>query len=213
MSGGANPPAEVRLREAPARFFADAWAMLVFLKKGEGQALAALGQRNTGFLVYMGIEAMESGAMSSERKQKTRDEQKADELIQRLLADFRRFAADGRLIGSGIFVGTGKRQDIPCELLADAEIEFPKDRVTSGKLEYCAVRVREPETPTAESDPIKPIQEWVEERRRQRGAEKKQALQEAAREAFGDACTVRAFEAAYAAVYGRKRGRPRIMKK
>lgn len=212
-SGGANPPAEVRLREAPARFFADSWSTLVFLKKGEGQALAALGQRNTGHLVYMGIQAIQSGAMSSEREQKARDEQKAYNLIQGLFADLQRFAADGRLIGSGLFAGTGKRQDIPSELWADAEIEFTKDRVASGKFEYRSMRVREPETPPAQSDPIERIHEWLEERRHQRVAEKKLELLGAAREAFGDTCTVRAFNAVYRSVYGRKRGRPQKMKK
>jgi glycosyltransferase involved in cell wall biosynthesis len=62
--------------------------------------------------------------------------------------------------------------------------------------------------PAARDDPAAAIRAFIEERRRRQGDEIKKALREAAREQFGEAFTVRRFDAAYAAVYGRRRGRP-----
>jgi hypothetical protein len=50
---------------------------------------------------------------------------------------------------------------------------------------------------------------WLEERRRTQGDELKKALRPAAEQTFGDAFSVRAFNAAYAAAYRRTRGRQR----
>ena len=60
----------------------------------------------------------------------------------------------------------------------------------------------------AEDDPAAAIRAFIEERRRRQGDETKKALREAAREKFGEAFTVRRFDAAYSAVYGHRRGRP-----
>jgi hypothetical protein len=50
---------------------------------------------------------------------------------------------------------------------------------------------------------------WLEARRQANGDELKKTLRPAAEAEFGEAFTVRAFNAAYAACYRRARGRPR----
>jgi hypothetical protein len=50
---------------------------------------------------------------------------------------------------------------------------------------------------------------WLEPRRESKGAELKKALRPAAEAEFGEAFTVRAFNAAYAACCRRARGRPK----
>ena len=168
-NGGAAHGAEVRLREAPARYFPDAWAKLVELTKGETQALHALDHPDPGFLAHY--------RRSSRSTDPQHKEEKIYELVQKIISNLCMLGAERTFLASGIYAQTGLHQDIPSGLWAatNAKIEFTTDQVALG--EY------------------------------------KQALLGAAREAFGDACTVRAFDAAYAVVYGRKRGRPRIMNK
>ncbi len=122
-----------------------------------------------------------------------------------------------RLAASGLFARTGLRQEIPPELWADGKIEFAAGRLTLGEFAYAAVTVGEaaipgfkPGTapPAVQDDPAAAIRAFIEERRRRQGDEIKKALREAAREKFGEAFAVRRFDAAYAAVYGRRRGRP-----
>ena len=206
-NGGAAHGAEVRLREAPARYFPDAWAKLVELTKGETQALHALDHPDPGFLAHY--------RRSSRSTDPQHKEEKIYELVQKIISNLCMLGAERTFLASGIYAQTGLHQDIPSGLWAatNAKIEFTTDQVALGEYKYCDVAVREPKASVAQDDLDKPIRDWLEERLRQRGAEKKQALLGAAREAFGDACTVRAFDAAYAVVYGRKRGRPRIMNK
>ena len=200
--------AVVALGDGPARYLADAWSRLVELEGGEADALEALDHPDSGFLVNLRREGLSSGAGSVESRQRSKKDEEAYGLTEKIREGLRHLGADGRLLGTGLFVGTGQRQDIPPELWANAKFEFASGRLMSGKFEYHVVTLREPEGSAAENDLDITIRDWLSDRRLQLGDEKKSALQAAARVAFGDAFTVRAFNTAYSAVYERKRGRP-----
>ena len=221
--GGVARAKPIRLRDAPASLFAEEFKRLAALKGGEAKALEALDRPDPGIIVFYRREALAFGALSLGQREAAEAQENADALARKLVADFRESAAAGRLAASGLFARTGLRQEIPPELWADGKIEFAAGRLTLGvpglnpRIAYAAVTVGEAALPGldqgtappgAEEDPAAALRAFIEERRRAQGDEIKKALREAAREQFGEAFTVRRFDAAYAAVYGRSRGRP-----
>jgi hypothetical protein len=196
------------LRESPARFLPDAWARLVVLKGNPAEALDALDHPDSGLLVHYRREFLAQGAGSAESRQRAARDEEIYLLTEKIVADFRNLGAEGRLIATGLYVGTGLRQEFPLELWADAKVEFAAGRVTSGNFEYHAVTVREAEHIADEDTLIGRIRAWLEARRCEHGEEKKSALLKAAGQEFGDELTVRTFNSGYSAAYGRKRGRP-----
>jgi hypothetical protein len=205
-SRASSGAAVVALRQAPARFLAEAWSRLVALKGGEAEAIEALDHPDPAFLVFIRRDNLSRGRRSIEDQQQGRKDEEAYGLTAKIKVDLRSLGAERRFLGTGLYVGTGLRQDIPSELWESAEFDFTSGRITSGKFEYDAVTLREPEGSPADLD--KTIRDWLSDRRLQLGDEKKTVLRDAARKAFGDTFTVRAFNAAYSAVYERKRGRP-----
>lgn len=127
-------------------------------------------------------------------------------LAEALIEDFRRLCAAGALNTSGIFENTGLRQPIP------ATIEFASDRVASGALAWLAVTVEAADPPAAGDDAGDIFRAWLQKRRGERGDEVKKALEAAAQKELGQTFTVRRFNAAYSALYGHKRGRPKTNK-
>ncbi|HKN31432.1 MAG TPA: hypothetical protein VJY34_27575 [Roseiarcus sp.] len=211
--GGVARGAPIKLRDAPAFLFADDFARLAALKGGEAGALDALDRPDPGILAFYRREALAFSALSVGQRQEAEAREDADLLARKLVARFRESAASGRLAAAGLFARTGLRQEIPPEFWADAKIEFAAGRLTLGEFAYAAVTVREaapnePAPPPAQGDSAAAIRAFLDDRRRRRGDELKKALREAARERFGEAFTVRRFDAAYSAVYGRRRGRP-----
>ena len=200
--------AVVPLRQAPSRFVADAWSRLVSLTGNEAEAVEALNRPDPGFITYYRRQALSFGVMSAIQRQKAQTDEEIWQLTQEILDSLRNLGLHGRFLSTGLFIGTGLRQDIPPELWANATFEFGSGRLVSGKFEYHTVTLRETETSLAEDDLENAIREWLVDRRVRRGDEKKSPLQAAARDAFGDGFTVRVFNAAYSAVYERKRGRP-----
>ncbi len=211
--GGVARGAPIKLRDAPAFLFADDFARLAALKGGEAGALDALDRPDPGILAFYRREALAFSALSVGQRQEAEAREDADLLARKIVARFRESAAAGRLVAAGLFARTGLRQEIPPELWAEVKIEFAAGRLTLGEFAYAAVTVREaaadePAPPAAEDDPAAALRAFLEDRRRRQGDEFKKALREAAREKFGEACTVRRFDAAYSAAYGRRRGRP-----
>jgi hypothetical protein len=197
----------IKLSEAPARLFADDWTELVLLKEGEASALAALDSRNGGFLDFYRRQSIESnsGTVTSRRAE---DDEKADALVDRLQADFRSLGAKGHIIAVGLYLGTGQPQRIPSKLWADAkmELDFGANTAAANGFVYHYVTVELVEAPV--ETVVVAIRVWLERRRTERGDELKKILRDAAREEFDGAFTVRAFNLAYGACYGRARGRP-----
>ena len=166
-----------------------------------------------GILVYYRREVLSSGVGSVESRQESHKDEEAHELNEKIIESLRCLAAEWRLLGAGLYVGTGLRQDIPLELWANAKFEFGSGRIISGKFEYNAVTLWEPEISPAEDDLETAIRNWLSDRRDRHGEEKKHTLQDDARNKFGESFTVRVFNAAYSGVYKRKRGRPETKKK
>ena len=105
-------------------------------------------------------------------------------------------------------MGSGLHQPVPAELWSAAIINFGDDSLVSNGFDYRHVTAAFPTEPARSERSSDAIEVWLAERRAQCGDEVKKLLQGAARERFGKACTVRAFNAAYRAVYDRQRGRP-----
>jgi len=208
--GGVARGAPINLRDAPASLFADDFARLAALKGGEAEALEALDRPDPGILAFYRREASAFGALSVGRRQEAEAQEDADLLARTLVARIRDSAAAGLLAAAGLFARTGLRQEISPELWAEAKIEFAAGRLTLGEFAYAAVTVIPGTSPgtAAQDDAAQAIRAFIAERRRRQGDELKKALREAAREKFGEAFTVRRFDAAYSAVYGRRRGRP-----
>ena len=198
----------VPLGAAPALMFPEQWARLVALKGSEDKARATLGRSNDGMLAHYRNENLRLNQLTAEVRARELAEEEADALADKLCADFIAFATDGRIVAAGLFTGTGLRQPIPAELWLAANIEFAAGRFTSNGLTYLNVRVdRDSLQPESEGGPTA-MTAWLGERRKNRGDETKKVLQAAAHERFGKAFTVRTFNKAYSAAYGRSRGRP-----
>ena len=208
--GGVARGAPINLRDAPASLFADDFARLAALKGGEAEALEALDRPDPGILAFYRREALAFGALSVGRRQEAEAQEDADLLARTLVPRIRDSAAAGLLAAAGLFARTGLRQEISPELWAEAKIEFAAGRLTLGEFAYAGVTVSAaaPDEPAAQDDPAAALSAFLEDRRRRQGDELKKALREASRERFKEAFTVRRFDAAYAAVYGRRRGRP-----
>jgi hypothetical protein len=54
-------------------------------------------------------------------------------LISELISNLRNLGAEGRIIASGLYAGTGQRQLVPAELF-EAEIMVPKDMLVSSSI-------------------------------------------------------------------------------
>ncbi len=205
----AKDAASVRLGDAPAVFVADAFARLAALEGGAEAALQALDDPEPAFLVFYRREALRRGLEPPARMRQLAAEE-AGQLAEALIADFRRLCSDGRLAASGVFAASGMRQPIAAELWPMARIEFAAGRMTSGALAYDGVTMAAAEAPLRPIDPAEVVRTWLGKRRRERGEELRKTLVEAARRELGEAFTVRRFDTAYAALYERKRGRPKI---
>src|SRR5208337_863866 len=180
--GGVARGAPIKLRDAPASFFAGEFARLAALKGGEAEALEALDRPDPGFLAFTRREAHAFGALSAGQREKAQAEEDADLLARELVARFRDSAAAGLLAAAGLFARTGLRQAIPPEFWAEAKIEFAAGRLTFGEFAYAAVTVSEAAAPDesappgAEDDSAAALRAFLEGRRRRRGDELKKAL-------------------------------------
>jgi len=196
----------VQLSRAPERFLGEAWARLVELKGDEDQALKALDHPEASFLAHYRREALKSNP-SPERRKESQDAEEVAELTGKMFTKLHELGAKGRIVASGLYAGTGQRQTIPAELWPSAKLSFVAQSVSSGDFAYrnvtVALGVIDVEDATAR------MRAWLKKRREEQGEEPKKSLQGAAQKKFVEAFTVRAFNKAYGAVYGRAHGRPR----
>jgi hypothetical protein len=199
----------VKLSQAPKRFLGDAWARLVELTGDEVGALKALDHPEPGFTAFYRRMVLKSGSASPERRKESLVAEEIAALTGEIVAGLGDLGAKSRIVASGLFAGTGLRQAIPAELWPAAKFGFAAQTVTSGVFAYHNVTV-EPGVQSADvENTVARIRTWLEKRRDERGEETKKALRWPAQQEFGEAFTVRAFKDAYAATYGRVRGRPK----
>ena len=118
--------------------------------------------------------------------------------------------AEGRIIASGLYAGTGQRQLVPAELWPAAKIDFGACKLSSETFVYNYVTVKR--VTEAVETITKKMSARLLERRAQQGDESKKVLQAAMGEEFGKEFTTRAFNDAYGACYERTRGRPKKRK-
>jgi hypothetical protein len=197
----------IKLSEAPALFFADAWSRIVSLKDGEKKALQALDRPDPPMYVVCRDEFLEKNRNDSELRRAASAGKEAHALINDLISNLRSLGAEGRIIACGLYAGTGHHQSVPAELWPAAKIYFGAGRLSSGNHVYDFVTVKRVTEPVETI--TKKMSARLLERRAQRGGELKKVLQAAMAEEFGKDFTTRAFNDAYGACYGRTRGRPK----
>jgi hypothetical protein len=200
----------INLSEAPALFFAKVWSRIVFLKGGEEKALQALDHPDPAIFVLSRRQFLEANRNDSEQRRAALAGEEADALTSELLSNLRILGAEGRIIASGLYVGTGQRQSVPAELWPAANIAFGACKLSSGTFVYNYVTVKRVTEPVETI--AKKMSARLLERRAQQGDESKKVLQAAMGEEFGKEFTTRAFNDAYGACYGRTRGRPKKRK-
>src|SRR5208283_3993389 len=200
MQEGATDP--ISLREAPARFLTADWDKIVELSGSPANALDVFSNPERAISAFMRRKAMGAGR-GSPRHHKT---EQAYLLSEKIRDDFKTICASGKLVGEGIFSGTDRRQDIPAEIWSDAANHFESNEITSKWGTYHHVMIR---TAAAVQDALRAqLVAWLTQRLSERGPELKKILADAALEQFGGAYRVRAFNFAFAEVYGHARGRP-----
>ncbi len=196
----------IKLSEAPALLFAKVWSRIVSLKGGEEQALQALGHPDDAFFVLSRRQFLEANRNDSEQRRAALAGEEAYPLTSEVISNLRSLGAEGRIIASGLYAGTGQRQPVPTELWPAVKIDFGACKLSSGTFVYNYVTVKRVTEPVETI--TKKMRARLLERRAQQGDESKKALQAAMGEEFGKEFTTRAFNDAYRACYERARGRP-----
>jgi hypothetical protein len=205
-----GPGDSIKLSEAPALYFADAWLRLVSLKDGEEKALEALDHPDPPIIVDYRRRFLEANRDDPERRRAGLAQEEAYALITGLISNLRNLGAEARIIACGLYEGTGQRQEVPPELWPEAKLEFGACKLSSRTFVYNYVTVKRPAEPVETI--TKKMYARLVERCDQGGDEKKKVLQAAMAEEFGKEFTTRAFNDAYRACYGRSRGRPKKRK-
>jgi hypothetical protein len=100
----------IKLSEAPALLFAKVWSRIVSLKGGKEQALEALDHPDPAILVVQRRRFLEANRNDSEHRRAALAREEAYALISELISNLRNLGAEGRIIASGLFAGTGQRQ-------------------------------------------------------------------------------------------------------
>ncbi len=209
----AIPNDVIPLRDAAMRFLADDWAKLVALTGSNTKAHETLIIPEPGITGFYRMVILQRLTLSAEDRANHEREATAVELAETLRVRINDMLTSGRLIGSGIFSGTGQHQNAPPEVWSDLALNFERGEA-EGKIGlYMHVVVSEAASaPDADELRVRMV-EWLARRRDEYDAEKKQALIDFAREEFGKAFRVQAFNAAFREVYGHKRGRPEASRK
>ena len=114
----------INLSEVPARLFAKVWSRIVSLKGGEEQALQALSHPDDAFFVISRRRFLEANRNDSEQRRAALAGEEAYPLTSKVLYNLRILGAEGRIIASGLYAGTGLRQLVPAELWPAAKIDF-----------------------------------------------------------------------------------------
>jgi hypothetical protein len=206
VDSGADP---VLLAAAPARFVAETWARLAALKGSGEKALAALDHPDPAMLVVLRRENLALSLLDLGRRAAAEAQEAAYALGLSLVEAFRALGAQGLIVARGIFAGTGVRQAAPAELWPEARFGFAANAIEAGAFAWKAVTVEPAPPPARAASAPSEMRAWLEARRINHGDELKKALRPAAEAEFGEAFTVRAFNAAYADCYRRARGRPK----
>ena len=100
----------IKLSEAPALFFANAWSRIVSLKDGEEKASQALDHPDPAISVIYRRQFLEANRNDSEQRRAALAGEEAYALISELISNLRNLGAEGRIIASGLYAGTGQRQ-------------------------------------------------------------------------------------------------------
>ncbi len=122
----------IKLSEAPALLFAKVWPRIVSLKGGEEQALQALDHPDDAIFVISRRQFLEANRNDSEQRRAALAGAEAYPLISELISNLRNLGAEGRIIASGLYAGTGLRQWVPAELWPAAKIDFAACKLSSG---------------------------------------------------------------------------------
>ncbi len=200
----------INLSEAPALLFANAWSRMVSLKGGEEKALQALDHPDPAIFVLSRRQFLEANRNDSKQRRAALAGEAAYPLTSELISNLRNLGAEGRIIASGLYAGTGQRQLVPAELWPAANIDFAACKLSSGTFVYNYVTVKRVTEPVETI--TKKMSARLRERRTQQGDESRKVLQAAMGKEFGKEFTTRAFNDAYRVCYERSRGRPKKRK-
>ncbi len=86
----------IKLSEAPALLFANAWSRIVSLKGGEEQALQALDHPDPAIFVLSRRQFLEANRNDSEQRRAALTGEEADALTSEVLSKLRILGAEGR---------------------------------------------------------------------------------------------------------------------
>ena len=198
---------ETPLSAAPERFFdQEKWRRFVSATGGRDAALEQISGPEPRIIGYYRQKAAElpyaGGAQARHREQILR-------LGIQILEEFRRHLCTGELIATGYQLRSLTRAVIPTELWKDLWPNFLADKAESGSLILTHVRISEASLdPGQASTIVQRCIEWLRQRQADGEQRKKVLLTDAIRD-FSQDLTTREFDAAYKAVFAKKRGRPR----
>ena len=194
--------APIKLSDVPRRFInPTAWAKL-----------RAFAPNDLLALIYINAPYPDDGDPNDffwDRSGSAADAMRCYKTGRSLLRQSRSLLSSGKLVATGRD-SSGKRKTISASEWLDLWPMFATDRATGPDKVFTDVEVFEAtssETPQAQlsSDCIA----WLKERKIAGVVGKKFALHEDARRRFGNGLTHAIFDAAYLAVFGRGRGRPK----
>ena len=203
-----DPSTGIPLPNVPERWFnPDHWNELVSACGGRQAALGMISSQEDGMFVLTRRRAAEQPGRVGAA---AREQERLAGWAKGMVDGFRASLIGGERIATGMQPPSIDRVAVPGELCSTLVLDFVKGTAKGGGYEFRQIRVFEAnDLRQTEPKTEKQIAAWLGKRREQRGSEAKKILAEAARRAFGNEFSTRAFDAAYRRVYQRKRGRPR----
>ena len=201
-----DPRQGVALAEVPEHFFdRRQWDDFVAGGGSREVALDRISSREAGIFVFYRQQAAEQPTEAGAR---AREAERVSRLGQRIVAGFLARLTGGEFVATGLQPPSIDRVVIPAELWSQLTPNFAKGKAKGGGyvfVQICVIEAAHRAPPEAEI--VERIAAWLSQRRHH-GDESKRILLGAARDAFGDECKTRAFDAAYRRVYCRNRGQP-----
>jgi hypothetical protein len=199
---------EIPLSAAPERFFDQKkWLKFVSAMGGRDAALEQISRPEPGIIGYY---RQKVGELPNAGGAQARHQEQMLRLGMQIVEEFRGRLCTGQLIATGYQLPALTRAAIPAELWKKLWPNFVADKAELGTLSLMYVRIAQASPHSGK--PLTTVQrciEWLRQRHEADGEQRKKVLQTDARRDFSQDLTVREFDAAYKAVFAKKRGRPR----
>ena len=140
------------------------------MKGGEAEAIEALDHPDPAFFVSVRRDSISRGRRSIEDQQQGRKWTRRPTADRQNQSGSSKSGVEGRFLGYRSLCRNGSAAGHPERALGERQFEFTSARITSGKFEYDAVTLREPEGSPADLDNA--IRDWLSDQRLQLGDER-----------------------------------------